>query len=171
MLLAMMKHTLSALLVLVAASTVSAQDFKTTGILKSVALDPTTYAPALIYRAAMKADWKSSQPLFTHGYVELNKHFTVSGHARTAPLSYADGNAKINRMAMRLVLDSAVHNTASQTLERILLRAHPEHKKLIKVLGVVERAAVASYLTYSYSGRHFRQARANAQLLAAAGGR
>lgn len=152
-------------LLLTLSSGAAAQDNSVPNFATSVATDPTTYAPALIYRAALKRDWRTSQPLFARGYVEANPLFTSDRRVDSAPLSYADGNAKINRLALRLMLDSAVHNVASQSLERVLLRNHPDKKKLIKMLGIVERIGVASYLTSANASKHFKQAQINAQML------
>src|SRR5580765_291644 len=59
---------------------------------KGVIFDPTTYAPALIAYDATMRDWKTSQPLFRAGYMELNERFTVSGLPRDVPVSYEVGN-------------------------------------------------------------------------------
>src|ERR1700681_3755202 len=79
-------------LVLASAPFAFAQDEKRSSafadVVKGVALDPTTYAPALIgYHATMK-DWNTSQPFFQNGFVEHNQRFTVTGRPDDTALSY-----------------------------------------------------------------------------------
>ncbi len=155
------------LAVLLLASTAQAQEGNGVGsILKKVALDPTTYAPAAIYRHALRQDWATSQPLFERGFVEMNPDFTQDGRVFSTPISPEAGYKKIDKYALGLLMNSAIHNTTSQTLEHFLAKRHPEHKKLIKVLGIVERVAVGGYLTYAASAKHYKQAGVNKALLA-----
>ncbi len=44
-------------------------------VTRAVLIDPTTYAPALIVNEAMRQDWKTSQVLFAHGWLEQNRGF------------------------------------------------------------------------------------------------
>jgi hypothetical protein len=48
-------------------------------VTKRVLLDPTTYAPAVIFYPSQYLDWVSSQPFFRNGYHEQNFDFTKSG--------------------------------------------------------------------------------------------
>ena len=59
-----------------------------TDILRDVALDPTTYAPAIIGYDATMRDWNTSQPFFQSGYVEHNARFTVSGLPNDRAIGY-----------------------------------------------------------------------------------
>jgi hypothetical protein len=138
-----------------------AQDVSVGSVLRSTVLDPTTYAPAVIYHAGLRSDWNTSRPLFNLGYVEINPEFTQSGKAWDTPLSHADGHAYINRLALRLLVDSAVHNVASHSVERLLIRKYPHKRKALKWLGIAERVAVASVLTSLNATKHFRQAELN----------
>src|SRR6188508_1881535 len=69
-------------------------------VTKAVVFDPTTYAPATLSYTSMKLDWDSSQTLFRNGWIEQNHRFTVSGRANDLPVSHADGNKRIRRMAL-----------------------------------------------------------------------
>ncbi len=156
----MTKMMLTTLLLL--ATTVHAQErISVVSIVTSVAVDPTTYAPALIYRAALKADWDSSQPLFARGYVEKNKMFSRAG----LPISYEEGNGKIDKLALRFLADSLMHNAASHGFEALLKRNYPDHKKLLTILGWAERIAVNGYLARKMATQHYEQAARNRQML------
>ena len=133
-------------------------------ITKAVVLDPTTYAPAALAYTSMKMDWDSSQTLFSHGWVEHNQRFTVSGRANDLPISYNDGNKKIRNMALLHLQESIINNTAANLFDRVLTDRYPQHRKLFKVLSWVERVAFASYVSYAASANHFKQAERNREL-------
>jgi hypothetical protein len=131
---------------------------------KQIVFDPTTYAPALIAYDATMRDWKTSQPFFQNGYLERNPRFTLSGLPNDQPLSYDAGRRVILKDALVHLQLSAVHNVTSRSLERMLLGRFPEKRKLIRVLGWVERTVFASYLAYELSHKHYRQASDNERL-------
>jgi hypothetical protein len=133
-------------------------------VTKAVVFDPTTYAPATLSYTSMKMDWDSSQPLFRNGWVEQNHRFTLSGRPNDLPLSYADGNRKIQQMALMHLKESLVNNVAANVFERVLANKYPQHRKLFKVLSWVERIAFASYVSYAASASHFKQTQRNRQL-------
>jgi hypothetical protein len=135
-----------------------------TDILKGVALDPTTYAPGVITYGAMRLDWDSSQVFFRNGYVEQNAGYTVSGVGNTASLSLRAGNRRIAADSVKVLQVSLVHNVAERIIERGLARRYPTHRKLVRIVGRIERIAAASYISYVMSAVHFRQWRKNEQL-------
>lgn len=131
------------------------------GVIKDVALDPTTYAPALITYGAMRLDWNSSQVFFRNGYVEQNAGYTISGFSNTAPVGRGAGNRRIAGDSMSVLQVSLVHNATARIIERGLAGRYPTHRKLIRVAWRIERIAAASYLSYIKSAAHFRQWRKN----------
>ena len=133
---------------------------------KGVIFDPTTYTPALIAYDATMRDWNTSQPLFQHGYMELNERFTVSGLPRDVPVSYQIGNRRIVRDAFANLSMSVVNNVTDRVLERALLDRFPTHRKAVRTLGWIERSAFASYMSYQLSAAHYRQASTNVRLAA-----
>ena len=133
-------------------------------VAKSVAFDPTTYAPASLSYTSMKMDWESSQPLFHNGWVEQNHRFTVSGRPNDKPVSFGDGNRKIRQMALIHLQESVINNVAANVFERVLAEKYPQHRKLFKALSWVERIAFSSYVSYLASASHFKQAERNRQL-------
>ena len=133
-------------------------------ITKSVVLDPTTYAPAVLSYTSMKVDWNSSQVLFRNGWVEQNYRFTVTGRPNDRPISFADGNRKIRNMALLHLQESVINNAAANFFERVLAERYPQHRKLFKTLSWIERIAFASYVSYVASANHFRQAERNREL-------
>lgn len=138
-------------------------------IAKSVALDPTTYAPAVIAYGATMWDWRTSQLLFANGWVEANPHFTVSGKPNDVPVDYRTGTGLIRNTSLTILGYSAAHNAAVNVGERLLVRRFPSHGKLIKVLSWSERIAYAALVTYRNSAGHIRQARENRRLARAYG--
>jgi hypothetical protein len=130
---------------------------------KSVIFDPTTYAPAIIAYDATMRDWNTSQPFFRNGYMEHNQRFTLSGRPNDIPMSYADGQRRILTDALVNLQMSVVNNVADQLFERMLLARFPEHRKVVKTLGWIERATFASCMSYQLSAQHYRQAAMNAQ--------
>jgi hypothetical protein len=133
-------------------------------VTKAVLFDPTTYAPATLSYASMKMDWDSSQTLFRNGWVEQNRLFTISGRPNDLPVSYAEGNKRIRRMALMHLQESLINNVAANVFERVLADKYPQHRKLFTVLSWVERIAFASYVSYAASASHFKQVGRNRQL-------
>jgi len=167
-----MGHRLAIVLVLVlalapatmVAQTVEAPRPVAWDVARAVLVDPTTYAPALIGHEAMTHDWKTSQVLFRHGWVESNPRFTKSGLPNDVPVSYSTGSGIIHREAFKLLGYSAMNNVAMGIGERLLIVRYPSRRKLIRTLGWVERIGYASFLAYRNSADHFRQAGKNQRL-------
>jgi hypothetical protein len=130
---------------------------------KSVIFDPTTYAPAIIAYDATMRDWNTSQPFFRAGYVEHNERFTLTGRPNDVPMSYGDGQRRILTDALVNLQMSLVNNFADQMFERMLITRFPEHRKLVRTLGWIERVSFASFMSYQLSAQHYRQAGMNAQ--------
>jgi len=128
---------------------------------KRVILDPTTYAPAVIAYDATMRDWKTSQPFFNHGYFEHNERFTMSGLPNDRPVSYSVGRQRILSDALVNLQMSLANNVADQIFERMLIDRFPNHRKLMRTLGWIERSAFAGYMSYYLSVRHYRQATVN----------
>jgi hypothetical protein len=133
-------------------------------VARAVLIDPTTYAPALISHEAIRQDWKTSQVLFANGWLEENSRFTVSGRANDVPVGYDEGASRIRRNALTILQYSAVNNVSARIVERLLVVRYPQRKRLIRALSWAERIAFASFLTYSNSADHIRQASANRRL-------
>jgi hypothetical protein len=128
---------------------------------KSVIFDPTTYAPAIIAYDGTMRDWNTSQPFFRNGYMEHNERFTLTGRPNGLPVSYEVGRNRILSDAFVNLEMSVVNNVTDRLFERMLLTRFPEHHKLVRALGWVERGAFASYMSYQLSAQHYRQAEAN----------
>jgi len=133
-------------------------------VAKATAVDPTTYAPAATAYGAMRLDWGSSQVLFQNGYVEHNPRYTISGRSRDVPLSYAAGNRKIFRDSLQILQMSVVNNLTANFVERALIQRHPNHKKLFRTIGWIERVGFASYWSYRLSAGHLRAWQDNERL-------
>ncbi len=133
-------------------------------VARGVLIDPTTYAPALISHEAMSRDWKTSQVLFAHGWLERNPRFTVSGRPDDIAISYEAGNRIIHRESLRLLQYSLLNNAASGIGERLLIARYPSRRTLIKAIGWAERIGYAAFMTYRNSADHLRQARENRRL-------
>ena len=133
-------------------------------VFKRVVFDPTTYVPAAIAYTSYRLDWDSSQVLFQHGFKEVNPRFTISGFPVDTPIGYQDGNRRILGDALRVAGTSLINNFIENVFERGLLQSNPDHAKLIRTLGWIERIAFASYLTYRQSVQHFQQASRNQQM-------
>jgi hypothetical protein len=138
-------------------------------VLKSTILDPTTYAPAIIFYDATTKDWNTSQPFFEAGYLEHNARFTLSGRPDDVPISFNDGQSKIMRDSLQLFALSAAHNAVSHAVVESLRVRYPHHAKLVSALGWVERVAVASLMTYRTAGPHYRQWQRNQEMLTTLG--
>jgi|SRR5687767_5170736 len=133
-------------------------------VARAVLIDPTTYAPALISYESMRQDWKTSQVLFAHGWLEQNRRFTISGRANDVPVGYSEGTSRIRGAALTVLRDSAVNNLSAKIIERLLVARYPHRKTLIRALSWAERIAFASLLTYRTSADHLRQASTNRRL-------
>jgi hypothetical protein len=132
-----------------------------TDTFKRVVLDPTTYAPAIIAYDATMRDWNTSQPFFRNGYMERNERFTLTGRPNDVPISYTAGRNRILSDAFLNLEMSVVNNVADQVFERMLLTRFPEHRKLVRTLGWIERSAFASSMAYMLSAQHYQQASLN----------
>ena len=133
-------------------------------VVKQVTLDPTTYVPAIAGYDATMRDWKSSQPLFHGGFVEQNPRFTVSGLPGDTPIGYEAGKRRILGDALANLRMSLVDNLSTAVVEHVLASRYPEHRKLIRVVGWVQRISLASYLSYQMSARHYQQWQDNERL-------
>jgi hypothetical protein len=133
-------------------------------VARAALIDPTTYAPALIYYKAIQQDWKTSQVLFTHGWFEQNPRFTVSGRPNDLPVSYDAGTTRIRHAAVTVLQYSTANNVSTLVVERFLIARYPRRKTLIRTLSWIERIAFASALTYRNSAGHLRQAAKNRRL-------
>lgn len=131
------------------------------GVLRKVALDPTTYAPAVLSYDATMRDWNTSQVFFAHGYREWNERFTISGLPNDLPVSYETGRQRILKDTLVTLQISAMHGFASYALEELLVNRYPQHRRLLKTLAIVDRVANASYMSYRLSGQHYQQAGRN----------
>src|SRR6185295_18395990 len=158
---------------LLLASTAGAQDLKpessglpslASELTKSVVFDPTTYAPAAILYTSMRLDWKTSQPFFEHGYVEANDRYTVSGRSGDVPVSFAQGKRQILTDSLLNLPMSFANNSASRVVERMLTDRFPNHPKLFRTLGWIERTAFAGYTSNRLAAKHFRQWQQNVAL-------
>jgi hypothetical protein len=150
---------LALLLLLLASWPVSAQDTDhvVLPIVKQVLFDPTTYVPAAVAWKAARLDWESSQVFFDNGWLEANPRFTVSGRPNDVAIGYAAGNRRITVDAFKTLSLSAIHNASERTVESLLIPRYPQHRKLVRVVGWIERSAVATYLSYRLSADHWRQ--------------
>jgi hypothetical protein len=133
-------------------------------VVKRVAFDPTTYAPAILGYDATIRDWKSSQPFFQNGFLERNPRFTISGRASDLAVSYEEGNRRIFSDAMANLEMSLMNNVTNTVFEHVLAERYPNHRKLIRTLGWIEKSAFASYMSYRLSAAHYRQWQANEQM-------
>lgn len=138
-------------------------------VAKQVALDPTTYAPAIIAYDGTVRDWTTSQVFFRNGFLEANGRFTISGLPYDAPLSYSDGHRRILIDAMTTLEMSVVNNFTGRVLERMLIERHPGHRKLVRTLGWIERISFSVGMSYVMSVEHYRQAQDNTRRAAALG--
>jgi hypothetical protein len=130
---------------------------------KRVILDPTTYVPASLTYDATVRDWNSSQPFFQNGYFEHNERFTVSGLPNDRAMSYAEGRRQILSDALINLELSIANNMADQLFERLLLRRFPDHRKLVRAMGWIERISFASTMSYRLAAPHYRQAAENVE--------
>jgi hypothetical protein len=156
-----LSRTIVVALMMLMASSVSAQDQGRPSfvpdVVKQMILDPTTYAPAIVAWEATRLDWRSSQIFFQNGLFEHNPRFTVSGRADDTAIGYAAGNRQILTDAIANLPLSLVNNVSARVLERLLMPRYPNHRKLLRTIGWIERSAIASYWSYRLSAGHFRQ--------------
>jgi len=132
-------------------------------VVKRVALDPTTYVPAIVAYDATMRDWNSSQPFFQNGFVEHNPRFTVTGRPDDLAVGYGVGRRRILADALSNLELSAFNNVTDSLFEHVLAAKYPNHRKLIRALGWVEKSAFASYMSYRLSAAHYRQWQENVQ--------
>jgi hypothetical protein len=109
-------------------------------------------------------DWNTSQPFFRNGFVEQNARFTRSGRSGDIAISYEAGRSRILRDSLSVLAVSAVHNFGTQLIQQGLRERYPEHRKMVSVLGWIERSAVASAMSYALAGPHYRQAELNQRM-------
>lgn len=126
-------------------------------------LDPTTYTPAILNYHATMRDWDSSQPFFQHGYIEHNARFTLSGRPDDIAIGYKAGRHQILRDAFGVLQVSVVNNATTRLIDHVLIARYPQHRKLFRTLGWIERVGFASYVSYQTSSMHYRQAQLNEQ--------
>jgi hypothetical protein len=136
---------------------------------RQIALDPTTYAPSIIAYEATKLDWDTSQVFFRNGYVEGNARFTMNGLPNSTPISYSQGNHKILMDSLGILGGSMANNFVERSFEQLLMERYPDHPKLVRMLGWIERSAFAGYWSYRLSAAHFHQWEQNKQQAAALG--
>ena len=58
---------------------------------------------------------------------------------------------------------SLINNVSERVMERLLMPRYPNHRRLVRTIGWIERNAMASYWSYRLSAGHFRQWRENGQ--------
>lgn len=133
-------------------------------LLRDVAIDPTTYAPGLAKYLAGAADWKTSQPLFEHGWMEANPEFTASGEPNSAPKNYRDGMAVIRNGALKHVAIEAGNNALVDAVTRKLMDSHPDRATLIRALGWAEKIGLSGLESYWQGQPHYAQAQRNKAL-------
>jgi hypothetical protein len=136
---------------------------------RQLLLDPTTYAPAIISYEATKLDWDTSQVFFRNGFVEANARFTIDGQPYSTPVSYGRGDHKILMDTLGILGGSMANNFVERSMEQVLLERYPDHPKLVKAIGWIERSVFASYWSYRLSAEHFRQWKWNERQAAALG--
>jgi hypothetical protein len=136
---------------------------------RQIVFDPTTYAPAVISYEATKLDWDTSQVFFRNGYVEGNPRYTLSGLPNDTPMPYGRGDRKIMMDTIQILGGSMANNFIERSMEQVLMERYPDHPKLVKTLGWIERSVFASYWSYRLSATHFRQWQTNKQQAASLG--
>jgi hypothetical protein len=100
---------------------------------------------------------------FRNGFVEHNRRFTVSGRSNDVAVDYASGTRRILADAFSILEVSAVNNLTDNLIERVLIRRHPEHRRLFHALGWVEKVSLAGCMSYRLSSTHYRQWQQNEQ--------
>jgi hypothetical protein len=128
--------------------------------------DPTTYAlPPIVY-TAHRLDWDSSQKLFEHGYLEANPKFTLTGRIDDQPISHEAGKRRILRYSAATIGRSMLNNGITAVVERRLIDRAPQHRRLIRALGWLERGMVTAYWSYRLTHNQVSQWRDNERVLA-----
>lgn len=133
-------------------------------VLSQVVLDPTTYAATVLAYETTMRDWDTSQVFFEHGFHERNPRFTISGLPEDVPVGYEEGRRRIFKDAMLTLGTTAAQNAVGRTVERYLVSRFPHRKRLIKTMGWIQRASLASYWSYRLSIQHYRQTQYNLAL-------
>ena len=127
--------------------------------------DPTTYAlPPIVY-TAHRLDWDSSQKLFAYGYREANPNFTLTGVVDDFPISHTAGKKRILRYSIETMGRSVLNNAACAIVERRLIDRAPQHRKLIRTLGWIERSLVTTYWSYRLTHNQVTQWQDNERIL------
>jgi len=79
-------------------------------------------------------------------------------------VSFADGKRQILTDSLLNLPMSFVNNTSSRLAERGLMTQYPDHPKLIRTLGWIERTAFSGYMSNRLAAKHFRQWQQNVAL-------
>ena len=138
-------------------------------VARQVVLDPTTYAPAIVAWQATRLDWQTSQTFFDNGWYEHNPRYTVSGLRDGVAISPAAGNSQILRDSIAVLQLSLMNNVSTRLAERLLISRYPNHRKLLRAAGWIERSVLASYGAYQLSAGHFQQWQKNVRQAKALG--
>jgi hypothetical protein len=133
-------------------------------VAKHVVLDPTTYVPAILAYDSTMRDWNSSQPFFRNGFVEHNPQFTASGLPNDTPLGYDAGRKLIVSDLFANLELSVANNVVDSVFERALIDKYPNHRKLVRAVGWIEKSAFASLVSYQLSASHYRQWQQNERM-------
>jgi len=156
-----------AIVVLATPLTVSAQERQSSfaaDVARHVLLDPTTYVPAILAYDSTMRDWNSSQPFFRNGYVEHNPQFTASGLPNDTALGYDAGRKMILSDFVTNLEVSVANNVVTSIFERALIDKYPNHRKLVRTIGWIEKGAFASLVSYQLSASHYRQWQQNERM-------
>ena len=65
---------------------------------------------------------------------------------------------RFSRIRLRHSALAAAQNLSSRLVERALLARYPEHRKMVKTIGWIQRIGLASLMSYHLSAAHYRQA-------------
>ena len=131
-----------------------------------VVKDPTTYLTPFVVYTTHRLDWDSSQKLFAYGYYEANPQYTISGRVNDVPVGYAEGKRKILRYSLSTIGNGLVNNAACAIVERRLIERNPQHRKLIRTLGWIERGVFNAYWAEKLSRNQRLQWQDNNRVLA-----
>jgi hypothetical protein len=133
-------------------------------VAKHVILDPTTYVPSILAYDSTMRDWNSSQPFFRNGFVEHNPQFTASGLPNDQALSYEVGRQRILSDLVANLEVSVANNLATSIFEHAMIARYPEHRKLVRAVGWIEKSAFAAFVSYQLSASHYRQWQQNERM-------
>jgi len=131
-----------------------------------VVKDPTTYITPIAVYTTHRLDWDSSQKLFAYGYLEANPQYTINGRVNDLPVGYSEGKRKILRYSLSTIGNSLVNNAACAIVERQLIERNPQHRKLIRTLGWIERGLFNAYWAEKLSRNQRLQWQDNNRVLA-----